>query len=208
MSNQNNIKILINMFEEEYDNLNLNLFKNAKDTDTILKFGYICPGAVKTIEYLNLNTVSSKDRDSYRNIKKYTEALFFVELIVLYSDYIRKSFVNRMNDILQGNGCIIAREITKLISKEFENLSKNILTQIPDNFYHLRHQTLICSNDKQMVQDRIEFLEKIYEKFTNISTCDGKRDGVSGCRTCCNKNFKKKSEYNKCVNSCMNYKKK
>jgi len=35
----------------------------------------------------------------------------------------------------------------------------------------------------------------LYEK------CIGKRDGVSGCRTCCQYY---KSNYNECVNKCMN----
>ena len=41
------------------------------------------------------------------------------------------------------------------------------------------------------------------EKFYNYKKCLGKRDGVSGCRTCCNNLYS--NNYTKCVQSCMNY---
>lgn len=38
----------------------------------------------------------------------------------------------------------------------------------------------------------------------NISVCNGKRDGKSGCRTCCRINFvDSKDDYGKCVSLCM-----
>ncbi len=40
------------------------------------------------------------------------------------------------------------------------------------------------------------------ENFTDVSKCHGKRDGVSGCRTCCSNKYP--SKYSQCVNECMN----
>ena len=54
-------------------------------------------------------------------------------------------------------------------------------------------------------EKRIELLKSLYsaqENFANI--CDGKRDGVSGCRDCCSSNVKNK-DYSNCVDSCMRY---
>ena len=38
------------------------------------------------------------------------------------------------------------------------------------------------------------------DKFTSL--CVNARDGVSGCRNCCSKNYTK--NYNNCVSRCMN----
>ena len=39
----------------------------------------------------------------------------------------------------------------------------------------------------------------------DVSICIKKRDGFSGCRTCCKKHFLENSyKYNKCVDICMN----
>ena len=47
--------------------------------------------------------------------------------------------------------------------------------------------------------------KKIYtkQKFisANISKCEGKRDGVSGCRDCCRQRVP--SHYQDCVSHCM-----
>ena len=40
------------------------------------------------------------------------------------------------------------------------------------------------------------------EHFYYYEKCLGKRDGVSGCRTCCSQNYT--NNYSKCVNKCMN----
>jgi hypothetical protein len=49
------------------------------------------------------------------------------------------------------------------------------------------------------------YQKKIYtkQKFisANISKCEGKRDGVSGCRDCCKKRVP--SHYQECVTHCM-----
>ena len=43
-----------------------------------------------------------------------------------------------------------------------------------------------------------------FNEKNNYSKCLGKRNGVSGCRDCC-KNKYNSNEYNKCVNSCMDF---
>ena len=39
------------------------------------------------------------------------------------------------------------------------------------------------------------------ENFADVSKCHGKRDGVSGCRTCCDQNYT--DNYYQCVYECM-----
>ena len=48
----------------------------------------------------------------------------------------------------------------------------------------------------------LKIKNKKNEKFQNIEICEGKRDGVSGCRDCCS-TFKGDNYWN-CVNNCMN----
>ena len=36
-----------------------------------------------------------------------------------------------------------------------------------------------------------------------VSICNGKKDGISGCRTCCKFHFKNPNDYGKCVDLCM-----
>ena len=59
-----------------------------------------------------------------------------------------------------------------------------------------------------MVEERIKMLRKIYEGYQNskdLAICNGRRDGVSGCRDCCRENFGNGQDYNICVNNCMRY---
>lgn len=42
---------------------------------------------------------------------------------------------------------------------------------------------------------------KSQENLTSKSVCEGKRDGVSGCRDCCQKLLP--SDYQDCVSHCM-----
>lgn len=42
---------------------------------------------------------------------------------------------------------------------------------------------------------------KRYNKNKQIKLCYGKKDGVSGCRTCCKKH---KNKYRECILDCMN----
>jgi hypothetical protein len=41
--------------------------------------------------------------------------------------------------------------------------------------------------------------------MVDIHVCDGKRDGVSGCRDCCSKHFDENKNYSPCIDSCMKY---
>ena len=86
-----------------------------------------------------------------------------------------------------------------------KRLPKKIFKKIPDNFYHLRHKVLICSDDEKLVIERINLLKKIHKGHNDLNICNGRRDGVSGCRDCCDKHFEKMSDYNICVKNCMNY---
>ena len=113
-----------------------------------------------------------------------------------------------MNLLINNKSCLIAKIMTEHLSKYFSRLPKKISKNIPDNFYHLRHKTLICSNDKKLVEERINMLRRIYEGYQNnkdLTICNGRRDGVSGCRDCCRENFGSGQDYNTCVNNCMGY---
>ena len=208
MSNHQKEIYLLNLFEPRYKELKVKeLFEKEQKKNNILKFGYICPGATKTLKFIKKNIKSDSTQKIFEKIKRFTDGLFFVELIALYSKYIDKKFVKEMNDLMSNKSCVIAKAFTKVISEQFEKLPKYISQNLPDDFYHLRHKTLVCSNDKKMVEDRIKMLKKIYEKFTNLSKniCDGKRDGVSGCRDCCKKYFSSREDYLDCVDKCMKY---
>ena len=58
--------------------------------------------------------------------------------------------------------CKYSEIITEEISELFGKLSSKIRRDLPDNFYHIRHNTLICSNDKDIAKKRINVLKKIY----------------------------------------------
>lgn len=199
---EKNLDLLINILEENYDSLKLkNLFEKESNKKGLLKFGYVCPGAIKTVQYIKSNVKSERSNNIYKKIIRYTDALFFIELIELYTKYIDRKLVNKINEIIDGKSCLIAKVITKIITKQFSLLPKKIAQNLPDNFYQMRHQTLICSQDKQLVKNRINFLKKLYK---GVNICDGKRDGVSGCRDCCGYHFDSFGEYQTCVDSCMN----
>ena len=64
-------------FENNYKNVVLNLFQKEQRKQNILKFGYICPGATKTLEYLN-NFIDNKDiKLLYNKIRRLTDALLY-----------------------------------------------------------------------------------------------------------------------------------
>ena len=202
---------LINIFEEKYKDLKLKkLFIKQQKKKDILKFGFICPGASKTIKFISKSIKTDSHKKIFDKVKKYTDALFFIEIIALYTEYVDKNIVKYIDNFTNKKYCLLAKSLTKLISYQFEKFPKYISKNLPDDFYHLRHKTLICRNDKKMVKERISMLKKIYEKHTNITKlnkniniCDGKRDGVAGCRTCCRENFGNSNEYSLCVSSCM-----
>ena len=81
-----------NQWNQRNFNIKLNnLFKKYPEAVQGLKFGYICPGAMKTVNYLNnaLNLKSStKDqREVTRKIRILTDFQFFVEIYQFLISY-------------------------------------------------------------------------------------------------------------------------
>jgi hypothetical protein len=200
----NTLRDLLEFFESYYSELKFkkNLFKHIPSKKNSLLFGFICPGAIKTIDYLEKY---KKQRKIVDLIKRVTDALFFLEIIVIYKDYINKSTHDKVKRKIKTHHCDISKEFIDSITFLFNLLPKYISKNMPDNFYHIRHHTLICSNDKKLALERIKLLQNIYsesvEEFTTM--CNGYRDGVSGCRKCCKKKIPNK--YDACVSNCMNY---
>ena len=180
------------------------LFKKYPKKIKGLHFGYICPGAMKTIEYLNKNS-KKFDIKLLNNIKLLTDLQFFIEIYVIYKKYIDEELVNKIRKIIKNNACNISKTITNEITNLFGELPLQIKTNLPDDFYHIRHNTLICSKNKEMANARIKLLKSLYGSFenfnNNFTNCLGKRNGKSGCRDCCNSYFS--DNYKSCVNSCM-----
>ena len=201
-----NIYHLENLYQEEYHTLKLiNFFppNSYPEKQEGLHFGFICPGAVKTMEYLNQ---IEGHRELVEKIRKLTDFQFFLEIISIYSTYLEPKKLDKLRQKIGTSNdiCVVSRKITSEITHLFNSLPILIKNNIPDNFYHIRHHTLICSDDQTLVEERIKLIQNRYitEKFTNnISECAGKRDGVSGCRDCCSS----KKEYEKCVNNCMKF---
>ena len=176
-----------------------NLFKKYPKNNSGLKFGFICPGAIKTILFLKNNKPPSK---LFNQIKILTDFQFFVEIYAIYREYLDKNVYLKMKQIIGNKSCKISNLITQEITSLFSKLPNNLKKNLPDDFYHIRHDTLICSKDKKLVKKRIQLLKGIYEGFDS-SQCLGKRDGVSGCRDCCRNKYPE--NYENCVNLCMNY---
>ena len=205
------VYILQNKSKPYYKDIKLkNLFKKYPKKVSGLTFGYVCPGAMKTVEYLNkhINKMNKEQKKNVSTIKLLTDYQFFIEIIVIYKDYIDEEIYREVKKILKNNSCNISKIITEEITRLFGELPENIRKNLPDNFYHIRHNTLICSKNKELAKQRIDLLKSIYgsvEQFTNknYSKCIGKRNGVSGCRDCCNHYFE--NNYNSCVNSCMDF---
>ena len=79
---EKNLETLIRIFEEDYDNLKLkNLFEKEINKKGILKFGYVCPGAIKTVQFIKSNVKSQKSKNIYQKIVRYTDALFLIKLM-------------------------------------------------------------------------------------------------------------------------------
>jgi hypothetical protein len=194
-----NIYDLMESSKPIYPELKLgNLFKQTPDNMEGLEFGYICPGAIKTISYLNKQDISNELREK---IKSLTDFLFFLEIYAIYSKYLDSNIYEKIDDILKNRSCKISNLITEEITNLFSKLPKKIRTNLPDDFYHIRHDTLICSNNELLVDKRIKLLKSIYENFDSHK-CLGKRDGVSGCRDCCSDEYPE--NYRNCVDLCMN----
>ena len=194
-----------------YNKIKVEVFDTLPKDKSGLQFGYICPGAVKTIEYLNQFVRSQEDIKVTKEIMKLTDLQFFIEIIVVYSDYIvTTDRLKEVNQILNNQSCNISEKITEKITNLFSRLSTEVRYEIPDDFYHIRHNTLICSNDPFLAKERIRLLKSMYNKKENFnnynyksSSCLGKRNGVSGCRDCCSK--VDDTDYQTCVSACMSY---
>lgn len=188
-----------------------NLFKKYPKKVGGLNFGYICPGAMKTISFLNKETRNSNNnklKQIVTQIRLLTDFQFFIEIMVIYKDYIDENIYREVKRILKNKSCAMSKIITQEITRLFGELPKKLKQNLPDDFYHIRHNTLICSNNKELANERITLLQSIYgsvENFNNnsYSKCLGKRNGVSGCRDCCNHYFS--NNYSSCVNSCMDF---
>ena len=48
------------------------------------------------------------------------------------------------------------------------------------------------------------FLDKMLNRGVEENICVGHRDGLSGCRDCCNEHFSNAKQYDKCADLCMN----
>lgn len=191
-----------------YSKIRVEVFDNLPKDDSGLQFGYICPGAVKTIEYLNQFAKTDRDIEATKEIIKLTDFQFFIEIIVVYTNYISTpDILKKVNQILNNKSCDISKKITEKITNLFSSLSEDLRNDLPDDFYHIRHNTLICSNDASLAKERIRLLKSMYNKENfynfNNSSCLGKRNGVSGCRDCCSK--VDDNDYMKCLSSCMSY---
>ena len=101
---------LLNIFEKKYNDIKINnLFQKQQEEKTLLKFGYICPGALKTINYIHENVKSDSAQKIYNNIKRYTDALFFIEIIALYYKYIDKDIVEYVDNFTNKKNCLLAK---------------------------------------------------------------------------------------------------
>jgi hypothetical protein len=187
-----------------------NLFNKLPKRVRGLNFGYICPGAMKTVDYLN-EIVKSKPtpelKKIVRQIQILTDFQFFVEIYQIYREYLSQEVAREMMKLIKNNGCKISKTITDEISRLFGELPPKIKENLPDNFYHIRHNTLVCSKNKKLAKERIDLLKSIYgtkEDFNNqYHACLGKRNGVSGCRDCCNHHFS--NNVSGCVRACMDF---
>ena len=211
-----NIETVYNLEKQArplYKSIKLNnLFKKYPEAVQGLKFGYICPGAMKTVNYLNnalnLKSATRDQREVTRKIRILTDFQFFVEIYQIYREYLDEKVKLEMMKLIKNNGCKISKAITNEITRLFGELPTRVRHKIPDDFYHIRHNTLVCSKSKTLAKERIELLKSIYgsvEAFNNhgYSGCHGRRNGVSGCRNCCRDKYS--SKYQSCVSECMDF---
>ena len=152
----------INKLELYYSDIvfSKNLFSNIPKNSTKLKFGFICPGAIKTIEYLTKNIKSNSSQILLHKLRRLTDAMFFLEILVIYKKYLVKKIDIKLN---HNQICLITNKLTKEISKILAKFPKYLKQNLPDDFYHIRHNTLICSNDINLAKNRIKMLKKVYK---------------------------------------------
>ena len=94
------------------------------------------------------------------------------------------------------------------------SLSNTVRVNIPDDFYHIRHNTLICSDDQKLADERINLLLSMYGKKKEKKKVDelceyivhsdrrqAFRFGKSGCEDCC----RDKEDHAACLAFCMGH---
>ena len=220
--NLNNFSNIFENLENNYKDLKFKkkFLKTYSESNTKLLFGFICPGAVKTINYLVDESKNTKNKKNTNKIIKLTNLLFFIEIITIYHEYLYKDFVKRNLYILNNKSCLIAKLISEEINNTLVKYNKKILNKIPDNFFHLRHKAIVCSNDKNIASDRITMLNRYYKQNNKLNNfnknqkggydytiCEGEKNPFTlGCQNCCNKHFSndKNNNYSMCINHCMN----
>ena len=122
-----NIYNLEKIYNKYYDKIILNEFdlssyksNNTNNHSNNLKFGYICPGAINTINYLkniNIQNNNANINKIITEIKLLTDFQFFIEIIVIYNEYIDTKLFNRINKQLNNNHCKISEKITYRITE-------------------------------------------------------------------------------------------
>ena len=149
---QQEIKLLT-AIEKYYPNLEF-----RKDNGE-LRWGQICPGAEKTVQFL-------KDKSYTAFITSFTDALLFIELLVVRSKMLKEKGINTeklLNDVLNttddiypelkgskiAKSCRLAEIITGVVERQLKKLeNKSFYKDIPDLTYPRRHLALICAFDK------------------------------------------------------------
>lgn len=139
-------------------------FVKKPNKQSELHFGYICPGAIKTVNFLTQKSKTTSDIKNTKEIIKYTDALFYIEIIALYKEYISAENYNIGRKLLGSNTnmCRLASKYASLITKNIGQLSAHLKENLPDDFYHIRHETLVCSKNKKIAQSRIDLIKSIY----------------------------------------------
>ena len=119
------INYMINVLQEKYNDVKLKkIFLKEQKRKGLLKFGFICPGATKTVKFIKKN-IKNKDHDRiFNKIIKYTDALFFIEIIAIYSKFIDKDILIYVDNFTNSKYCSIAKVISNLISEQFQKLPK------------------------------------------------------------------------------------
>ena len=96
--------------------------------------------------YINTKVRNSKNdkvKGIVSKIKLLTDFQFFIEIIAIYNQYLVRSVYNTNKKQLGGKYCEYSNIIVEEITNLFNSLPQSIKNKIPDNFYHIRHDTLI-----------------------------------------------------------------
>jgi hypothetical protein len=106
-----------------------------------LRWGKLCPGAEKTIEFL-------KDRTYTALLVSFTDALLFLELIFVKPELISGISVEPIATEIRklGDICELAKRLESIIFKQLTKLENmSYYSDIPDIGYPRRHRILICA---------------------------------------------------------------